>query len=471
MYGQGNVSYDDDGAAGPFSPLPGALGGNNGLSISTIDPFKLVLGQDVGELGNPADLLSNREIRLMGFGLNFLGSDMENGIVGDGSFFVGGPASVDALYYWNGHPNNFGTIYAGHGVAGGFSSGWERFDGVNTYPRPNVVWQPMAYNYSVGGGIINPAEAGMGFRWETDFDLNGAGFDFFELHMPEMGAPSGLVIRPFSLYVSKQTLAVIHQGQIQSVNYNSKNENETYLAWTCNTAGGPPDTDRSIEIDYTGKGNNALIRTVYADQTAIFSTGAFEWDRGSFNLNLSPGGASVNNKEFNITANVLQTGVTGTGASFFITRSVTDQITEVGTQLFADTFINNPTFEFDRRLGAGGGFSSLIGDGSNGGEISWSGDRNLNISGIANGIGGGIHQCFDLHISAIDPSDNLIHDQMIVSNAGDTTLRNSLTTGDPGSGSAPWKLGKEIAAVIAVDLTRYLEVNINGTVWKIVTGN
>lgn len=71
-YGQGNIIY---GAASfSFGTGPGVPGGNNGLSISTLDPMKLVLGQDVGQAGNPAALLSNREIPTAGFNLYMSGT-------------------------------------------------------------------------------------------------------------------------------------------------------------------------------------------------------------------------------------------------------------------------------------------------------------------------------------------------------------------------------------------------------------
>lgn len=46
-------------------------GANNGLSISTVSPGVVVLGQNVGQAGNPAILLSTREIPLGGFSLAF----------------------------------------------------------------------------------------------------------------------------------------------------------------------------------------------------------------------------------------------------------------------------------------------------------------------------------------------------------------------------------------------------------------
>src|SRR5271156_465617 len=46
---------------------------NNGLSLSTLTPGEIVLGQNVGQAGNPAQLLSIREIPFNTFGLKFSG--------------------------------------------------------------------------------------------------------------------------------------------------------------------------------------------------------------------------------------------------------------------------------------------------------------------------------------------------------------------------------------------------------------
>jgi len=73
-YGQGNIIYGSPGFS--FSNAPGAAGANNGLSISTLDPLKLVLGQDVGQAGAPATLLSSREIPTAGFNLYLSGTGM-----------------------------------------------------------------------------------------------------------------------------------------------------------------------------------------------------------------------------------------------------------------------------------------------------------------------------------------------------------------------------------------------------------
>lgn len=65
MYGQANISYN--GASTESTSSGSIAGAANGDSVSTIDPTIIVLGQDVGQVGAPARLLSNREIPLNGF--------------------------------------------------------------------------------------------------------------------------------------------------------------------------------------------------------------------------------------------------------------------------------------------------------------------------------------------------------------------------------------------------------------------
>jgi len=64
MYASG-ISYTGVASVSPSSST--VLGANDGLSISTVTPNVAVLGQNVGQAGNPAALLSSREIPMAGF--------------------------------------------------------------------------------------------------------------------------------------------------------------------------------------------------------------------------------------------------------------------------------------------------------------------------------------------------------------------------------------------------------------------
>lgn len=462
-FNQGSISFDTPASSGaPFAP--GSA--RNGISIDA-GGF-IVLGQDVSEASDPGKLLNDRQIPMEGFALSFLGSTGAVVDINDDHLEEGGLGSPDAYVGWIGTPNNYGTAYPGHGVAERFHGlSWQRFDGVNTYPRPNVVGQFWAYNYDTGGARIDNAEAGFGFRTETDFDLNGSGNDTFELHLPEVAAPSGLVCRLWSFYTDKTTLATAHQSQVQNYNFNTKNENMTYLGWNCATSGALPGEDRLVTIGATARGNNSSITVNFNDQDLTWAPGQLMWDRGSLNLSLDASGGSINNRLLNITANSRLTGVIGSGENFFQVFKIGDEPTLIGVQMFADTFANNPTFIFDRRLANG---TEILTDGLNGGEVSWT-SRNLNLSGIVNGTyNGGTAACYDLYINGFD-TDSALHNQMIIGRNGNTTLRGALQTGDPGSGPALWMVGGQIATAVTLNLTAYVEVNIAGTLVKLAICN
>lgn len=70
--GQGVISVTRANNA-PVIPPPFATGANNGLSVDT-GGF-VVLGNDVGDVSQPAKLLSDREIQTDGFGVNFKNLD------------------------------------------------------------------------------------------------------------------------------------------------------------------------------------------------------------------------------------------------------------------------------------------------------------------------------------------------------------------------------------------------------------
>jgi len=73
MYASG-ITYT---GVSSVSPAAGATtGANNGLSVSSIDPTKIVLGQNIGQLGSPADLLSARQINMKTFYMNYFGGQV-----------------------------------------------------------------------------------------------------------------------------------------------------------------------------------------------------------------------------------------------------------------------------------------------------------------------------------------------------------------------------------------------------------
>jgi len=107
----------------------------------------------------------------------------------------------DNSTFWEYIPSNNGTTYSGYGKAMYFSGGWAMFNGVNTSGRPNVVGTIWGYNHQMGGGRVDTAEASMGFRTETHFEISGQ--QLFEIHFPEFIDQGGTVHRIFSWYIDK----------------------------------------------------------------------------------------------------------------------------------------------------------------------------------------------------------------------------------------------------------------------------
>jgi hypothetical protein len=64
MFGPGSSFF---GASTNLGGSSGIAGANNGLSVSLIDATKIVLGQNIGQVGNPAVFLNNRELPMAGF--------------------------------------------------------------------------------------------------------------------------------------------------------------------------------------------------------------------------------------------------------------------------------------------------------------------------------------------------------------------------------------------------------------------
>jgi hypothetical protein len=67
MFGPGSSFF----GASTNSGGGGISGANNGLTVSTIDPSKIVFGQNLGQAGNPGALLSTRQVPMASFAINW----------------------------------------------------------------------------------------------------------------------------------------------------------------------------------------------------------------------------------------------------------------------------------------------------------------------------------------------------------------------------------------------------------------
>ena len=209
MYASG-ITYSSVTSAASGLDFEGA---QNGLSLAASGSgFKVVLGQDIGELGDPAKLLNDREVPMeaqtLNFKFDFVDAVLKVGDQNGGSGFQIPLlwVSDDSSNWCSWQPANFGIAYTfPFGIGERFYSGYSRFPGVNepTTDRPNVVGMFWGYNTSYTNGRINTGEAAFRFATETFFVI---GTDpNFEFHTPEMTTQAGVIIRLDSTYVSRTT--------------------------------------------------------------------------------------------------------------------------------------------------------------------------------------------------------------------------------------------------------------------------
>jgi hypothetical protein len=204
--GQGSVSYNGPAAAaGGGGAVAGA---RNGLSIDGITD--VVLGQDIGAIGNPAALLSDREIPMQQHVINFKMAAPPLQIFEIGDQNGGAGQEIPTRWYsdnssfWSTwEPANYGIGYGAFGVGERFYSGYALYPGVNepVTARPNMVGLFWSYNTGFTSGRVNNAEAAFRFATESFFVI---GVDpYFEFHIPEITDSAGNIFRIMSWYIDR----------------------------------------------------------------------------------------------------------------------------------------------------------------------------------------------------------------------------------------------------------------------------
>ena len=126
------------------SPSASAIdGANNGLSPSTVAADLVVLGQDIGEAGDPAILITNREIPMAGLFLNLFGGQLlfsdVTGFAGDGSTPLQMNTGQPVLYNFVSNLPNGGSHslnYLGSSTWNDFVAQYMIFKGLNTITGP-----------------------------------------------------------------------------------------------------------------------------------------------------------------------------------------------------------------------------------------------------------------------------------------------------------------------------------------------
>lgn len=120
-----------DGTWGTVAGVGGVLGAHNGTSMSTINPDLVSFGQDVGDPANPSVLLSDREIPMDGFNIEFNGIGTPNGNL----VSFGQPNSITGyerskVHVYNDHEN---VAISGYTDAAGLPPFFSRQFGISGY--------------------------------------------------------------------------------------------------------------------------------------------------------------------------------------------------------------------------------------------------------------------------------------------------------------------------------------------------
>lgn len=198
--GQGNISLTSPPGGSGTGPV--FVGARNGLSLDA--GGYVVLGEDFGAAGDPAQLLNARYLPMYqkGMVLEF-DHDQFAGI------YVNVDAPIDFMSTEAGRwivwtPSNYDDVYTPGGRASRFLSGYDLYNGVNPDSlRPNVVGMFWGYNIDYNQGRIDTGEAAFRYATETFFEIDS---DYFmEFHTPELTTDGGTIYRLDSTYVSRST--------------------------------------------------------------------------------------------------------------------------------------------------------------------------------------------------------------------------------------------------------------------------
>jgi hypothetical protein len=261
------------------SAAAGTLSGaNNGLEISTIDATKIVLGQDVGEAGSPAALISNREIPLAGFDLNVLTQANSNV-----TFSPGGTAVIFDPTNTGVQPMEYLTIQGknpGSGTFGNFQLFWVD----QTFTNPDgQIDASLIYGYNYNAGTqVNPNEAAFGFTIESHFDQGAV--KQFEWYMTSI-TYAGVESRNQFMIVNKTTGAANFNWQVDNFNISTTNNNGNRLYLTTGPSGAINMTGDAPGISFTPlvPANDGAMEIICLTGAGAFGTTEFIDTSGNAN--------------------------------------------------------------------------------------------------------------------------------------------------------------------------------------------
>jgi hypothetical protein len=222
MYASG-ITYT---SVSSVSSSAGSATARNGLSIDGTGA--VVLGQDIGALGDPAQLLNDREIPMEASVIDFVMVGPPRLVFQIGNLNGGAGMEVPTSWFSNDssnwsmwQPANFGISYAPFGLGERFFSGYSLYPGVNlpVTARPNMVGMFWGYNTQYTQGRFNAFEAAFRYATETFFIIGTE--PVFELHTPEMTTVGGTIFRLDSTYVSRNTGIGMRQLVIDNMQWYS----------------------------------------------------------------------------------------------------------------------------------------------------------------------------------------------------------------------------------------------------------
>jgi hypothetical protein len=213
--GQGSITFSEPPGAGGGGGSGTVNAANNGLSLSS--STTVVLGQDVGAVGDPAALLSERVIPLAGYGIKFEEPGLDTGYLS-----IDTNGTIALLNMYKGTTGlQLLEITTIQGAAPGVNPYGNFFwtldeSFMNADGQIDAVWQ-WGYNQDGTGGVVVDNEAAFWFSLESAFENIPS--DQFE-HEWQSIAKNGNNTRHLQLDVNKEdgNAIFIWQGSSWSIN-------------------------------------------------------------------------------------------------------------------------------------------------------------------------------------------------------------------------------------------------------------
>lgn len=412
------TSQKNEPSGSPFTP--GSA--DNGLSVDGVSG-NIVLGNDVA--GVTAALLSNREIPMAGFSIDWTGGTSQ--FTNDPT--VGRAVEIDTLQ----QPGRFMRVLNPATFANAVPFDFHVEKVLN--PVPGDFNTPMKWGWNINTGV-DPAVSGIHYSLEPNFRPGGARLK--EAHL-EVQLPNGDVSRLYSATFQEQatmaTSSNLWYFSATGIEFRRLDTSAYFASFGVNLATNDwnaefqaPNGVSGMRINGTGSSAVTLIDSLPANQQMQFRN----WDQISF---------------------------AAAGAAFSINNVVTP-----GRSVLANVFISDQatiarsgstmTLNFENAVGSIPVFLSV----------------DMNTGEFRQFVsGGGFFPTFysnGVESMRIDTSQNVLINATVGTGAR-LHVNGDIDTSNPGAGAGKWELGTVVAAATALDATQYVEVAINGVVVKL----